>query len=466
MWLNEGWAHYCEFLFTEALSGYSSYLSAVRTNHETNLHFLNVKEGGYLTLSNIPFAYTYGDHVYNKGADVAHTMRGYMGDSLFFYSLKTYLSLHHYTDVSSADFRDALTSASGINMNDFFNDWVFNPGWPHFSIDSTVPTQSGNNYNVTVYVKQKLTGAPNYFTNVPLEVTFKATDFTEQTQHFVMSGANASFNFTVPFNPAFIAINMGEKISHAVAPDYKIIKATGNANFVNAKMLINVQSISDSAFIRVEHNYTAPDGFKGFGHPYRLSPNHYWKVDGILPTTFQAKATLNYDGRTTSFSGNLWLDNDLINTFEDSLVLMYRRNAADDWKLYPTYVKNMQGNNDKRGVITIDTLLLGEYVFAMKDPTMGIQNKPVVNQTQEIMVFPNPAKDLLTIDLNASMIKIPDNAILIITDTSGKINYKEKLNPLQKIVNIGTSALSSGLYFIAINVKDAVIAKSKFVVAH
>jgi hypothetical protein len=190
-------------------------------------------------------------------------------------------------------------------------------------------------------------------------------------------------------------------------------------------------------------------------------------VDGILPTTFQAKATLNYDGRTTSFSGNLWLDNDLINTFEDSLVLMYRRNAADDWKLYPTYVKNMQGNNnDKRGVITIDTLLLGEYVFAMKDPTMGIQNKPVVNQTQEIMVFPNPAKDLLTIDLNASMIKIPDNAILIITDTSGKINYKEKLNPLQKIVNIGTSALSSGLYFIAINVKDAVIAKSKFVVAH
>ena len=467
MWLNEGWAHYCEFIFTEAVSGYSNYLSEARVNHTENMQFLHVKEGGYLTLSNIPFTYTYGDHVYNKGADVAHTMRGYMGDSLFFHSVKTYLSQHHYTDVSSTDFRDALSAASGINMTDFFNDWVFNPGWPHFSIDSTVSIPNGSNYNVTVYVKQKLTGAPNYFTNVPLEVTFKASNFTEQIQHFVMSGPSASFSFSVPFNPAFVAINMGEKISHAVAPEYKKIKVTGNANFVNAKMFITVQSISDSAFIRVEHNYAAPDGFKGFGHPYRLSPNRYWKVDGILPANFKAKATLNYDGRTSAFSGNFWLDNNLINTFEDSLVLMYRRNAADDWKLFPYYTKNVQGNNnDKHGVINIDTLQLGEYVFAMKDQAMGIQNKPVTRELPEIKVFPNPTKDLLTVDFVSSMVKISNNTVLIITDTSGKITYKEKLNPLQSTVNIKTSGFSSGVYFISIKANDAILAKSKFVVGH
>jgi hypothetical protein len=280
-----------------------------------------------------------------------------------------------------------------------------------------------------------------------------------------MSGMNASFNYTVPFNPAFVAINMGEKISHAVAPEFKKIKATGVFNFVNAKMNITIQSISDSAFIRVEHNYTAPDGFKGCCHPYRLSPNRYWKVDGILPVTFKAKASISYDGRTAAFSSNYWLDNNLINTFEDSLVLLYRRNAADDWKLYPYYTKNMAGNNnDKHGVITIDTLHLGEYVFAMKDFTLGMQNKPITNEFPEIKAFPNPAKDLLAIDFVASAIKISNNAILIITDTSGKIIYKEKLNPLQTTVNIRTSAYSTGLYFITINVKDAVIAKSKFMV--
>ncbi|MCE9539379.1 MAG: T9SS type A sorting domain-containing protein, partial [Bacteroidetes bacterium] len=276
-----------------------------------------------------------------------------------------------------------------------------------------------------------------------------------------------SFNFTVPFNPVFVAVNMGEKISHAVAPAYKKIKTTGAANFINAKMNVTVQSITDSAFVRVEHNYTAPDGFKSFGHPYRLSPNHYWKVDGILPATFKAKATLNYDGRIVSFSGNYWLDNNLINTVEDSLVLMYRKNASDEWIVFPYYTKNMINNvNDKRGLITIDTLKLGEYTFAMKDHTMGIHSKPPADRSAEIKMFPNPTKDLLTVDLGASSIKIPNNAILTISDTFGKITYSEKLNPLQNTVNLKTSAYSSGVYFISIKVNEAVIAKSKFVVAH
>ena len=466
MWLNEGWARYCEFIFNEALSGYTGYLNAVRTNHEDNLHFNTPKEG-VLTLSNIPQEFTYGDHVYNKGADIAHTMRGYMGDSLFFYSLKIYLSQNQFKDMSSVDFMNILTVASGMNMSDFFNDWVFNPGWPHFSIDSTVVVPAGLSYNVTVFVKQKLTDAPNYFTNVPLEVTFKSANWAEQTQKFIMSGANASFNFSVPFNPVFVAINMGEKISHAVAPDYKKIKATGNYVFTNAKMTINVQSVSDSAFVRVEHNYATPDAFKSFGIPYRLSPNHYWKIDGILPSAFKAKATINYDGRTTAFSGNYWLDNNLINASEDSLVLMYRKNAGDEWSVYPYYSKNVLSNyNDKHGLIYIDTLKLGEYAFAMKDYTMGIHDQSNNTRVPEIKVFPNPTKDLLVIDMEASLHKLSSNSILIITDTSGKIVCKKVLDPHQNIFNVNTSAFSSGLYNISIKEKDILVAESKFIVAH
>jgi len=353
-----------------------------------------------------------------------------------------------------------------MDMTNFFNDWVFNPGWTHFSIDSFNVVPNGLNYGVTVFVKQKLTGAPAYYTNVPLELTFKGADWTEQIQNIVMTGANASFNFTVPFNPVFVAINMGEKISHAVAPDYKKIKTAGNFNFVNAKMNVNVTSVSDSAFLRVEHNYTAPDGFKSWGHPYRLSPNRYWKVDGILPANFKAKASVNYDGRIAAFANYYWLDNELITTYEDSLVLMYRRNASDDWSVYPYFTKNYISNhNDKRGVITIDSLHLGEYVFAMKDPSMGIQNKPLAEKFPEIKVFPNPAKDLLTVDFMASSLKIPNNAILTVTDSSGKISYTEKLPSHQNTVNIKTTAYSSGVYFITIKVKDTILAKSKFVVA-
>ncbi len=461
MWLNEGWAHYCEFLFSEALYGYPNYLTYVRNNHEDNLHFNTVKEGA-LTLSNIPQSVTYGDHVYNKGADVAHTMRGYLGDSLFFYSVKTYLANNNYKDVSSTDFMNALTAASGTNMSDFFNGWVFNPGWPHFSIDSSISVPSGPNYSVTIYVKQKLTDAPAYFNNVPLEVTFKAADWTENTQSFLMSGANASFTFTVPFDPAFIAVNKGEKISHAVAPEFKTLKVTGSSVFSNAKMTINVLNIVDSVFVRVEHNYTAPD--PAYAIPYRLSPNRYWKVDGILPSVFSAKATLTYDGRTTAFSGNFWLDNNLITTFEDSLVLLYRPNAGVNWSLYPYQTINMQANNnDKRGIMTIDSLQLGEYVLAMMDYASGIQNYTSANENNSLKVFPNPAKDKVIVDLVSSGIKLADNAMLLVTDVGGKIIYKEKIQ--QSSCNINVSEFSNGVYFVSIKTKEGVVAKNRFIVA-
>ncbi|MGB3946562.1 MAG: M1 family aminopeptidase [Bacteroidia bacterium] len=463
MWLNEGWARYCEFLFEEELYGYNKYLSEVRVNHEENLHFNTPKEGA-LTLSNIPFEYTYGDHVYNKGADIAHTLRGYMGDSLFFSSVKTYLAQNHYTDVSSADFRDALTAASGINMSDFFNDWVFNPGWPHFAIDSFIVTPSGPLYNVTVYVKQKLKDAPNYYNNVPLEITFKGADWTEKTESFVMSGQAASFTLGLTFNPVFAAVNMGEKISHAVAPDYKTIKTTGSFNFANARMNLTVQSIVDSAFVRIEHNYVAPDGFKNCCPPYRLSPDRYWRVDGVLPSTFKAKANFFYDGRTAATSGNQWLDHGLMTTSEDSLVLMYRKNASHDWQLYPYYTKTMGVTTDKRGTIVIDSLQLGEYTLAMHDYTMSILSMNE-NKQSKLKLYPNPTKDLLTVDIKELGIKPKQTAILTILNASGQIVFTEQINTTQTSHRVQTNFYNNGVYSVLLTIGNKTIAQSKFVVA-
>ncbi|MGZ4118310.1 MAG: T9SS type A sorting domain-containing protein, partial [Bacteroidia bacterium] len=199
---------------------------------------------------------------------------------------------------------------------------------------------------------------------------------------------------------------------------------------------------------------------------YRLSPDHYWKVDGILPATFKASATVTYEGRTTSFSGNYYQDNNLINTTEDSLVLMYRRNAADDWHVYPYYSKNYVGTHtDKHGVITIDTLQLGEYVYAMMDPALGVKNDPASAQLPSLKVFPNPAKDIITVDIYGSFGKIPVNSVLVVTDISGKTIFNEKLQQ-QNTININTSAFTSGVYFISIKSKDELVGKSKFVVAH
>ena len=83
MWLNEGWAVFCESVFREGLYGKESYKTTMRSKLKDVLQFTHIKDGGYRALYGIPPEYTYGSTVYDKGGQVAHTLRGYLGDSLF-----------------------------------------------------------------------------------------------------------------------------------------------------------------------------------------------------------------------------------------------------------------------------------------------------------------------------------------------------------------------------------------------
>lgn len=62
------------------------------------------EDGGHFALDNVPQEVTYGTHSYKKGALVIHTLRNYMGDDLFFSSLRSLLNHYAYQNVSSVEF--------------------------------------------------------------------------------------------------------------------------------------------------------------------------------------------------------------------------------------------------------------------------------------------------------------------------------------------------------------------------
>ncbi len=461
MWINEGWASYCESIFTEQFSGYANYLAEIRSLHESNLQF-NIPKEGALSLNNIPHEFTYGDHVYKRGAEVAHSLRGYMGDSLFFASVKSFLSKNKYQAVSSVDLMGGLSQESGKNLSYFFEAFVFNPGWAQFSIDSFQSVFLNGKYQVRVYVKQRLNHAPSYFLNVPLTLTFKNSNFLEYTSSIMASGANDFFEVTVPFKPQMVGINMDEKIALATAPEYRMIKNTGSYTLSNAKFTLQVNQMTDSAFVSVEHHYASPDAIKASNSIYTISPNHYWKVDGILPTNFQAKGTVPYNGRTNTFSGNDWLDNELINTTEDKVFLLYRKSAKEDWYLFPYQTRNVQGNgNDRRGIISIDSLWLGEYAMAVQKPNTGLFNNHLNEKSFEL--YPNPSADFVNIDLKNSGFLMTDKLTVKIKDLNGRIIKSEKLKSKQGLNVLSTIGLTAGAYLISIESNSVIVADKKMI---
>jgi hypothetical protein len=449
MWLNEGWASFSAFIFTESLYGNEAYKDAIRANQAKILQFAHIKEGGYRAVSGVPHEWTYGDHVYLKGAAIAHTIRGYMGDSLFFEAVKYFLNNNAFGNVDSDKMRDDFETSSGLNLTDCFNDWVFSPGYSHFSIDSFIVNNNGSANIVTVYVRQKLTGATNLHNNVPLEVTFKDENFNSFTTQVMMSGQTANFTINVPFAPSFVGLDLEAKISQAVVSQYKTIKTTGVHNMPVLKVNINISSVSDSTFLRIEHNFAAPDA-PAPGSGYVISPNRYYKIDGIFSSDFKGTASIIYDGRSASTSSaNQFLDNLLFTTGfnEDSLVLLYRSSTAQNWSLFPYYTKFMSSPVDKYGTIRIDSIQKGEYALAMKAGITGIEKKGVLTS---VKLIPNPANDIVKVDLS-NFSKSGNVIECSIFDAEGKWLRNYKIASHLKSYEINLFGFPDGIYYFTLN---------------
>ncbi len=410
MWMNEGWAVYSEHLFNEFLYGEQAYKEMVKANHLDVLHNAAFDDGqNYFAISGVPQEFTYGTTTYKKGADVIHSLRGYMGDENFFACITGFLEAYKFQDVTAADLRDYLTDCSGADMNDFFDGWVYQSGSPAFEIDDIGYTD----YELTsVCIRQKLHHATEFCNNVPLTLTFFDENWHKMyEQIIVMNGENQFVSVAtekLSLKPNII-IDYDEKINDAITEDEISIYETGDYNLTNAMIDITVHSLPDSAYFYAQHYWVAADGFKTPVEGLHINNQRYWKISGRLPAGFDASAQLLYNGQIASGG---FLDNEFITNSDDSLVLLYRSSITADWSIYPYYTLNVWGvSTDKRGAFELSKLELGEYAFGIYDhsiPTApaetyfncpGDLSANQFNQENKIHVYPNPADNQLTVEL-------------------------------------------------------------------
>src|SRR5438270_11844206 len=118
---------------------------------------------------------------------------------------------------------------------------------------------------------------------------------------------------------------------------------SGSLNYIYGRALVTPVNIgTDSSFIRVEHNFVKPDAIKSNINNYRLGDQHYWKVDGILAPGFLAHIKFNFNGKkliNASPGSSEYCDTSLTKFTADSIIVLYRKNTADDWTEVHSYKK-------------------------------------------------------------------------------------------------------------------------------
>ena len=440
MWLNEGWASYSESIFMENIYGYPSFRTNVKNNHKNVMRNAHVDDDGYRAVSGIPHAYTYGTTVYDKGADVANTLRTYLGDDLFFSGIQNYLNTFQYTDASSYDFRDNLSAFTGVDLTDFFDGWVFQEGFPHFSVDSFVVTNVGaGNYDVEVFMKQKKLTNPNFVNSNRIPVSFVKDDWTSIDTLVMFDGVTGSQIFTIPFNPIGVWCDKEGMVSDATLDDYKVVKTQTGISFDISEFSMIVGHISDSVLIRVEHNLVAADELVPAIPGLVISKEHYWRIDGDINGGFIAKAKFDY--KAASQDSILMKNNNA-----DSLVLLYRQDRAHDWEI--TYFTKT--GVDMFGSLRKDTFQLGEYAFGIWDWDVysEITSVSEIDVKNKLKIYPNPTNGHFSIE-NKGVDSVT------IFDIKGRtIKTINNIENSSDTINVDISNQKDGVYFVKIFTQD------------
>ncbi|WP_373511470.1 M1 family aminopeptidase [Persicitalea sp.] len=201
--LNESFANYAEYLWTE---NYSGAAAADWKNLQELKNYL-----GEADQKKVPIVrYFYQDkedmfdsHSYAKGGRVLHMLRKMVGDDAFFESLQTYLKAHRYGTAEISDLRMAFEKVTGQDLNWFFDQWFLTPGHPVLKVEQDY---SGANKTVSLKVTQLQDTLASTVYRLPLKVDVWL-DSVKTRYNVVIDKAKQTLEFPAKYKPELVILD-------------------------------------------------------------------------------------------------------------------------------------------------------------------------------------------------------------------------------------------------------------------
>lgn len=452
MWLNEGWATYSQSLFIEGLYGKDSAKQYRREAHFNELQMAHVNDRGYLPVSGVPSSKTYGSTVYQKGGDVIHTLRYYLGDSVFFHCIQAYLNQYAFNTASTTQLRDYLSECSGKDLKDFFNNWILASGYTHFSIQDKYITRSNGNYEVYINIRQRLDNAPGLYESVPVTVSYFDKNMKRKNEKVYVSGECTTYETELDFKPDFIALDFDENLAEAISDEWHIVRDSGIYDFNAALMSVKVDNIKDSSLIRVEHNWMPADGMIHPDKGLQIHTSRYWTVDGVFDPAMKATGIFDYSAAPGDHLDEAFITN------EDSVVMMYRPNQNTDWRRADNFFVNKgENDSDKAGAVIVYSLKKGEYALAVYNSQKPIE-KVQPNSCEQIhhilktggdfKVSEDKANETLTVAFNKNIFVTAE-----LCNAQGKKVTEQKIKGEDNSLTFKLSHVSNESYVVTLTSK-------------
>lgn len=205
IWLNESFATYSEAMQLQHLS--ESAFESEMAFYESQF-FIEDSQMRYAIYAP-PTGYIFGLAEYYKGAWVLHMLRSIVGDSAFFAIFRTYRSQFQFGNAVTTDFENVVNQVTHKDMNWFFNEWIFQKGYPTYS-----ETFRKEGSSLVFYLKQRQTNASIFKMPVQFSAYFQGQ---RTVGSFVDSMTTQTFTIPFPFQPDSVVFDPDNKIMKQVS---------------------------------------------------------------------------------------------------------------------------------------------------------------------------------------------------------------------------------------------------------
>jgi len=199
IWLNEGFASYFDPLYVEYKYGWNAFQARMASYR--NSYFIEDQWSRFPIYDPL---WMWGATVYDKGAWVLHMLRYVVGHDTFVDIMYTYADTYTYGVAVTPDFQGVCEQVSGLDLEWFFQQWIYEAGYPEYEYSWYQAPLPNGKHMVGVHIDQVQQNAPVF--TMPLEITIETTG-GEVTERIDIDSDSVDWNTMVADAPTDVLVD-------------------------------------------------------------------------------------------------------------------------------------------------------------------------------------------------------------------------------------------------------------------
>ena len=198
VWLSEGFATYFTLLFIEHQYGKDAFMEGLASSKKRVDEFQRKNPAYRIVHDNLSdMSKVTSIQTYQKGSWILHMLRGVVGTEVFWKGIRAYYKRYKDSNATTADFQREMEEASGLDLQQFFQQWVYQSGALKYK--GSWEYDSGKK-EVVLRLDQVQTDGS--FFKTPLEVgIYGSKDQKSKIKRVQLNEKSNTFAFSVDFEP-------------------------------------------------------------------------------------------------------------------------------------------------------------------------------------------------------------------------------------------------------------------------